>query len=98
MSRVRALAVGEELTFQGGYRKPFGGHVVMHILMRTSADAYTLTVSNSGNGIAYHGSSFVTVEKEKFRTTISIPNIPVRQGDQPPPLRSGHPCSPFPSR
>lgn len=79
MSKIRNLQVGEQFAFPGGYRKPFGGHVVMHLLIRATENTFDLVTCNSGNGIAYHGSKYTSGEKEKFRTTIRCVKIPVSQ-------------------
>lgn len=73
-SAVRNMAPTEKLLLPGGFRSMEGGHAIMHFLERTES-AYSLTVHNTGKGIAYHPSTVTAHPKTKYRTTLKFTNI-----------------------
>lgn len=51
------LPIGEWFFLPSGYRRPDGGHAIMYLFLRSSADTFSMVVANTGSGLEYHPSS-----------------------------------------
>ena len=81
--RLARLAVGEVVTFCGGWLKPPQGHAIMYCIERTADDTFAWVIINTGEGINYHPTSWEYDRDEsaagpraRFRSAVRIEEIP----------------------
>jgi hypothetical protein len=86
MAQLRALDPGERLPFCGGWMAKGGGHALMFVAERCSAeeaaqggDRFALVVCNTGQGVEYHPKRQGDYPKTKHRCAIRIKDIPARE-------------------
>jgi hypothetical protein len=76
VEEIRGLAVGRLMLVPGGWDGTAGASCVVHLIERTSQDAYALVTCNSGAGLGYHPCCPAEPPKIKYRTCIRQENIP----------------------
>jgi hypothetical protein len=69
-AQLQALAPGRALLLPGGWRGMESGHAIMFTLLRSSEEAFSLLIHNTGPGLEYHPSSAVAAPpKNKYQVS-----------------------------
>eukprot|EP00624_Nannochloropsis_granulata_P005047 evm.model.NODE_35720_length_30909_cov_25.476009.5 len=72
---IQALQLGQTLLVPGGWDGNTGSSTVVHLVERTSQEAYAFVTCNSGQGLAYHPSTPAEAPKIKYKTCLRVENI-----------------------